>query len=182
MESVVLSEEEIKGITHLIGQQLSTRFRFSELPPIIIGTMDEALPFTTDLVNEMDIPLLQDYIQVGSIDSSSTFGTVLKKDISLNIANRDIVIVGNVVDTGIQMSYLVDYLKNKYRPSSITTVALIDKKANRKVPFTLDYYGKEINSDSFVVGYGLDYHGFGRNSKNVYIPTEAEISSWDALR
>lgn len=181
MDNVILSEEEIKSITHLIGQQLSTRFRFNDLPPIIIGTMDEALPFTTDLVNEITIPLLQDYIQVGSIDKTSTFGTVLKKDVSLDITNRDIVIVGNVVDTGIQMSYLVDYLKNKYRPASITTVALIDKKANRKVPFTLDYYGKEITSDFFVVGYGLDYHGFGRNSKTVYIPTEAEISLWNSL-
>jgi hypoxanthine phosphoribosyltransferase len=180
MEKVILCEEEIKSITSLIGQQLSTRFRFNDSPPIIIGLIEDSLPFTTDLVNEMNIPLLQDYIQIGSINGSQHLGTMLKKDVSLDIYKKDVVIVATVVDTGIQMQYLSDYLMNKYKPTSITTVALIDKKANRKVPFNLDYYGKEINTDSFLVGYGLDYRGFGRNSKIVYIPTSAEIKSWDS--
>lgn len=181
MRKIVLSEEEIHSICKLIGQQLSTRYRFNSEPPVIIGVMKGAVPFLSDLVKEMDIPLFVDYVQLSSYNGTESTGTVvLKSDITLDIHNKDIVIVEDIVDSGISIEFLIDYLKKKYQPKSVVTVALLDKKANRKVPFTLDYYGAEVQ-EGFLMGYGLDYKQLYRNTKYVFIPDQEEIDSWDKL-
>ena len=172
MRKIILTEEEISSICQLIGKQLSTRFRFNDDPPVMIGVMKGAVPFLIDLVEEMDIPLMMDFVQVSSFNGTESTGTVvLKKDVTIDIRNKDIVI---------SMVFLVDYLKKKYQPKSITTVALLDKKINRKVKFTLDYYGKEVG-EGFLMGYGLDYCELYRNTKYVFIPDEEEIHSWDEI-
>lgn len=179
MRTIVLSNEEIQKITKRIADQLATRYRFNDYPPIVIGVMKGALPFMTDLVSKMDIPLLVDYIQIGSYNGTETTGTViLKKDVTLDINGRDIVIVEDIVDSGISMNYLVDYFKKKYNPASLVTVTLLDKKCNRKVPFEVDYYGYEVQNQ-FLMGYGLDYNEIGRNLNYVYIPDAEEIAAWD---
>lgn len=179
MRQLVLSNDEIKSICKLLGQQLSTRYRFSDNPPIVIGVMKGAVPFLVDLIREMDIPLEIDFVQLSSYNGTESTGTVvLKNDVSLNIHDRDVVIVEDIVDSGISMVFLVDYLKKKYQPKSIATVALLDKKVNRKVPFELDYYGKEVG-EGFLVGYGLDYRDLFRNTTEIFIPDPEEIESWD---
>ena len=181
MRKIILTEEEISSICQLLGKQLSTRFRFNDDPPVMIGVMKGAVPFLIDLVEEMDIPLMMDFVQVSSFNGTESTGTVvLKKDVTIDIRNKDIVIVEDIVDSGISMVFLVDYLKKKYQPKSITTVALLDKKINRKVKFTLDYYGKEVG-EGFLMGYGLDYCELYRNTKYVFIPDEEEIHSWDEI-
>lgn len=181
MRKIILTEEEIKSICQLIGKQLSTRFRFSEYPPVLIGVMKGALPFLNDLSMEMDIPLQLDYVRISSYNGTESTGTVtLNNDISLNIKDRDIVIVEDIVDSGISMEFLVDYLQKKYQPNSITTVALLDKKINRKNNFVLDYYGKEVG-EGFLMGYGLDYYDLYRNTKYVFIPDQEEIDSWNKI-
>ena len=181
MRKIILSEEEISSICKLIGKQLSTRFRFSDYPPVVIGVMKGATPFLMDLVMEMDIPLQIDFCQLSSFNGTESTGTVvLKHDISLNIKDRDVIVVEDIVDSGISMEFLVDYLKKKYQPKSITTVALLDKKVNRKNDFQLDYYGKEVG-EGFLMGYGLDYYDLFRNTKYVFIPDQEEIDSWNKI-
>lgn len=181
MRKIVLTEEEIHSICKLVGQQLSTRYRFSNQPPVMIGVMKGAMPFLMDLIQEMDIPLIVDFVQLSSYDGTESTGTVvLKSDISYDIKNRDVVIVEDIVDSGISMVYLIDYLKKKYQPKSIVTVALLDKKINRKVPFDLDYRGVEVQ-EGFLMGYGLDYKELYRNTKYVFIPDQEEIASWDKI-
>lgn len=181
MRKIILNEEEIKSICKLIANQLSTRFRFSDYPPVMIGVMKGAIPFLNDLVMEMDIPLQIDYLRISSYNGTESTGTVvLNNDISLDIKNRDVVIVEDIVDSGISMEFLVDYLNKKYQPHSITTVALLDKKINRKNKFKLDYYGKEVG-EGFLMGYGLDYYDLYRNTKYIFIPDQEEIDSWNKL-
>ena len=181
MKKIVLSYEEIQKRCKLIGEQLATRYRFNDTPPVFIGVMKGAIPFLTDLVSYVDIPLIIDYIQVGSFNGTESTGTVvLKKDVSQDVRNRDIVIVEDIVDSGISMTFLVDYFKRKYQPKSVVTVALLDKKCNRKVPFELDYSG-EIVQNEFLMGYGLDYRDLYRNTRYVFVPTEEEIKTWDEL-
>ncbi|MDD6302744.1 MAG: hypoxanthine phosphoribosyltransferase [Bacillales bacterium] len=181
MRKIVLSNEEIQKICKRIGEQLSTRYRFNELPPIIIGVMKGAIPFLVDLVNNMDIPLLIDYIQIGSYNGTESTGTVIiKKDVSLDIQNRDIVIVEDIIDSGISMNFLIDYFNKKYSPKSIITVSLLDKKCNRKIRFDVDYAGFEVEN-YFLLGYGLDYNDLGRNTNYVFIPDKEEIAEWDRI-
>lgn len=181
MRKIILSNEDIQNICKLIGSQLSTRYRFNDTPPVFIGVMKGAIPFLTDLVNHCDIPLFIDYIQIGSYNGTESTGTViLKKDVTLDIRNKDIVIVEDVVDSGISMNFLVDYFNKKYQPKSIVTVALLDKKSNRKIPFELDFYGKEVGNE-FLMGYGLDYYDLWRNTKEVFVPSQDEVDEWDRI-
>ena len=181
MRDIILSEQEIRYICQFLGKQLSTRYRFNEKPPVFIGVMKGALPFMMDLIQEIDIPLTLDFVQLSSFNGTESTGTVvLKTDVSTDIRGKDVVIVEDIVDSGISMVFLVDYLKKKYQPKSIITVALLDKKINRKIPFTLDYYGKEVG-EGFLMGYGLDYKELYRNTRYIFIPTEDEIASWDEI-
>ena len=181
MRDIILSEQEIRSICQLLGKQLSTRYRFNDQPPVFIGVMKGAIPFMMDLIQEVDIPLTLDFVQLCSYNGTESTGTVvLKTDVSTDIRGKDIVIVEDIVDSGISMVFLVDYLKKKYQPKSVVTVALLDKKVNRKTPFTLDYYGKEVG-EGFLMGYGLDYHELYRNTRYIFIPDQDEISSWDEI-
>ena len=181
MKKIILTYEEISKRCKLIGEQLATRYRFNDTPPVFIGVMKGAIPFLTDLVTYVDIPLIIDYIQVGSFNGTESTGTVvLKKDVTQDVRNRDIVIVEDIVDSGISMAFLVDYFQRKYQPKSIVTVALLDKKCNRKVPFELDYAGEEIEN-VFVMGYGLDYKDLYRNTRYVFVPDEEDIKKYGVL-
>ena len=181
MRKTILTNEEIQDICELIGSQLATRYRFNDTPPVFIGVMKGAIPFLSDLVCHCNIPLFIDYIQIGSYNGTESTGTViLKKDVSLDIRNKDIVIVEDVVDSGISMNFLIDYFQKKYQPKSIVTVALLDKKSNRKIPFEVDYFGKEVGNE-FLMGYGLDYNDLWRNTREVFVPTPDEVKEWDAI-
>ena len=181
MRKTILTYDEIQKRCKLIGEQLATRYRFNDTPPVFIGVMKGAIPFLTDLVTYVDVPLIIDYIQVGSFNGTESTGTViLKKDVTQDVRNRDIIIVEDIVDSGISMTFLVDYFKRKYQPKSIVTVALLDKKCNRKVPFELDYYGEEVGNE-FLMGYGLDYRDLYRNTRYIFVPDKEEIKKWDEL-
>ena len=181
MRKIILNNEQIQDICELIGSQLATRYRFNDVPPVFIGVMKGAIPFLSDLVCHCNIPLLIDYIQIGSYNGTESTGTViLKKDVSLDIRNRDIVIVEDIVDSGISMNFLIDYFSKKYQPKSIVTVALLDKKVNRKIPFELDYFGIEVGNE-FLMGYGLDYNEIFRNTREVFVPSPEEVKEWDEL-
>jgi hypoxanthine phosphoribosyltransferase len=181
MRKVVLTNDEIQKICKLIGNQLATRYRFNEHPPVFIGVMKGAIPFMMDLIKNVDIPLFIDFMQVSSYNGTESTGTVIiKKDLSLDIKDQDVVIIEDIVDSGISMNFLVDYLKRKYQPKSIVTVALLDKRIARKIPFELDYRGLEVEG-GFLVGYGLDYNELFRNTTEIFIPDQEEIASWDLL-
>ena len=179
MRTIVLSEQDIEALCKRIGKQLSDKFRNSEKPPVMICVLRGATPFFVDLIQEMDIPLVVDFIQISSFAGTESTGSVaLKRDIISNIKDRDIVVVDDVLDTAISMKFLLEFFKKKYHPASITTVTLLDKTAERKVEFNVDYVGKTIER-GFLVGYGLDYYELYRNYKYVFIPDEEELRRCD---
>ena len=105
----------------------------------------------------------------------------INKDISTNLQNRDVIIIEDIVDSGISLNFLTDYIFKKYRPKSIVSVSLISRISKRKVSVKIDYLGKEIDEDSFLVGYGLDYKKMFRNERYVFVPSQEEIEEWDKL-
>jgi hypoxanthine phosphoribosyltransferase len=94
---------------------------------------------------------------------------------------RTIVICEDVVDTGLSMKYLVDYLKEKYHPKDIIVACLFDKVAARRCDVKIDYYGKRLEENAFLVGYGLDYRELHRNDAFVFVPTPEDVKEWDEL-
>ncbi len=177
----ILSEKEIQKICKDIAKQIEKKFENTNSIPVLIGVMTGALPFMMDLIKNIKSYCLLDFIQVSSYSGTTSTGKItIKKDISENITGKDIVIIEDIIDTGLTFDFVTKYLSQTYHPKSITTVTLLDKKCMRKVQFEVDIVGKEIPNE-FVVGYGLDYNGLIRNTTNIYVPTKAEIEEIDSL-
>lgn len=181
MKKLVLSQEEIQSICQGLAKQIGDDLRSEPNAPVFVGVMKGALNFYYDLIKYLDINITTDFIQV-----SSYFGTGrgrkvrLIRDIKENIKGRTIVLVEDIVDSGHSISFLVEYLKT-FEPSKILICALFDKVNAREYPVQVDYCGKQLVDNDFLVGYGLDYKEFLRNVPYVYIPTEEEVKELDDL-
>jgi len=163
---VLINNSEIVGMCKDIGYKLTQKLR--DKNPIIVGVLKGACPFHNELIKYIDLPLEIDYIQVSSYVGVSSSGTLtLKKDIDYNIEGRDIVIVEDIVDTGLTLSKLKKMLEAR-NPNSLTFVSMLDKPCRRKVDFKPDYVGKTID-DLFVVGFGLDLNERYRELKDICI-------------
>jgi len=182
-KNVVVSREQIHDICVRIAGQLDERFAKDGVKlPVFIGVLKGSLNFMMDLIREVKSPIQTDYIQVSSYQGTNSTGAViLKKDISTSIAGRTVVIIEDVVDTGLTMKYLVGYLKEKYSPKEVIIVSMFDKQHMRKVDLTIDYVGKSLTEDLFLIGYGLDYNEIFRNLPDVIGATKEDIAEADKL-
>lgn len=180
MQELVMSHEEIVEATTRIGTALSKRLKKDEKLPVFVCVMKGAMNFMIDLIEHVDIDILVDYIQISSYEGDKSTGKItLKQDISTNLKGRTVVIVEDVIDTGLSMKYLIEHIKEKYEPKEVIVTALLDKACARKVPVQIDYVGKTLNQNKFVVGYGLDYREIHRNDPFVYVPTPEEVKRMD---
>jgi hypoxanthine phosphoribosyltransferase len=163
---VLIEHKEIVEICKNIGTQLTKKFVGKN--PIVSCVLKGAAPFHSELIKHLDMDIETDYIQVKSYVGTESTGKInIKKDLDFDIAGRDVIIVEDIVDTGITLSCLKAELE-KRNPNSLTFVALLDKPSRRKVKFNADYVGKTIE-DLFVVGFGLDYNEKYRNLKDVCV-------------
>ena len=182
MKEIILKREEIESICKRIAKELETKFKNSDSIPVFIGVLKGACPFFMDLIKNYTLPMKTDFIQVSSYDGASSTGIIhLKQDISLDITDKDVVIVEDIIDTGLTLSYLKQYIQIKYNPRSITIVTLIDKKPLRKVDLQCDYVGVYLNENKFLVGYGFDYKELIRNFDYIFVPTKEELDYYDRL-
>jgi hypoxanthine phosphoribosyltransferase len=182
MREVLLSAEQLHEICHKIGGELNERLKGEKELPVFVGVMKGGLNFMLDLIKEIDLPILTDYIQISSYSGTASTGIInLKKDLTLNVEHHTVVIVEDVIDTGYSMHYLKNYIINKYHPEEVLLVALIDKKPLRKVDVKADYVGCELDENKFLMGYGLDYNELYRNVPYVYVPDKAEVAEYDKL-
>jgi hypoxanthine phosphoribosyltransferase len=138
-----------------LADQISGDYTGREL--IVIGILKGAFIFMADLVRAMSIPCRIDFVRMASYGagSESSGKAVMTKDIETSINGRDILIVEDIIDTGLTLKYLVEWLKER-NPHSLKVCALLDKRKKRKVFFEADYVGFTID-DGFLVGYGLDF-------------------------
>ncbi len=135
---------------------------YEGLDPIFVCTLKGSMPFFVDLTRRIQIPLRFDYIAVASYSGTQSTGVVkFTADLSESIENQHVILVEDIVDTGLTVSYLFDALGAR-RPASLSLVSLLNKDAHRKVDVPIRYRGFDI-ADEFVVGYGLDYEQYFRN-------------------
>ncbi|HUN54094.1 MAG TPA: hypoxanthine phosphoribosyltransferase [Smithella sp.] len=155
-----------KRVRELAGQ-ISKDYAGREL--IIIGILKGAFIFMADLVREISIPCRVDFTRLASYGagSDSSGKVVMTKDIETSIKGRDILIVEDILDTGLTLQYLVSWLRER-NPESLKICVLLDKRKRRKVLFEADYVGFTID-DGFVVGYGLDFNEKYRFSPDIYV-------------
>jgi hypoxanthine phosphoribosyltransferase len=163
---VLLTEEQIEAKVAELGRQISADYAGRDLT--LVSVLKGSLPFMADLMRSISLPLRIDLMEVSSYGGTSTESSGLVrilKDLSAPIDGRDVLLVEDIIDTGLTLNYLIRYLKGK-NPRSIKVCSLLDKPARRLVEIPLDYVGFEI-PDAFVVGYGLDFGEVYRNLRFV---------------
>jgi hypoxanthine phosphoribosyltransferase len=153
---ILFPKEIIERRVRELAEQISRDYAGKEL--LIVGILNGAFIFMADLIRGLGIPCRVDFVRLASYGCGSvSSGEVrITKDLETPIAGRDILIVEDIVDTGLTLSRLVEVLRER-RPASLRVCAFLDKTERRRVPFAADYVGFFI-PDRFVVGYGLDYH------------------------
>lgn len=161
MEKILLTEAELKERVAELGRQITEDYAGRE--PIFVGVLKGCFIFMADLLRSVELHCTMDFMAVSSYgDGTTTTGAVkINKDLSRDIAGKDVIIVEDILDSGVTLSYLKNYLSVR-QPASIKIITLLDKPSRRKADITADYSGFEVE-DAFVVGYGLDYAERYRN-------------------
>ncbi len=161
VSEVLLTEEQVQTRVRALGAQLSADY--AGRSPVLVSVLKGSIVFLADLVRAMDVPLSVDLMEVSSYGSGTeTTGQVrILKDLSGPIEGRDVVVVEDIIDTGLTLNYLLRYLTER-SPASIRVCCLLDKPARRLAEIEIDYRGFSI-PDRFVVGYGLDFNEQYRN-------------------
>jgi len=157
----LITEEEIKKRVAELSVEIKNDFAGKE--PVFVGILNGCFPFLADLIRHLDINCNIDFMRLRSYGASTeTTGVVeITAELQRSIVGRDVIVVEDIVDTGLTMAYIMENLKTR-RPDNIKICVLLDKPARRLVDIKLDYVGFTI-PDKFVVGYGLDYEERYRN-------------------
>jgi hypoxanthine phosphoribosyltransferase len=162
--NVLIEENEIRKKVAELALQINTDYR--DRNPVVIGVLKGAFMFLADLLRETDIPLEVDFLSIRSYNGSESSGVVrITHDLSLNVENRDVILVEDIIDTGRTVKYILDNLRTR-KPRSLSVCSLLNKEERRVIDVPLKYVGFTIPG-LFVVGYGLDFDNRYRNLKYI---------------
>ncbi len=161
IKEILVSEEQIKKRVKELGEQITKDYQGKE--PVVVGILKGAVVFLSDLIREIKIPIHIDFMAVSSYGKSSiSTGEVrIIKDLDFSVEEKDIIIVEDIIDTGLTLGYLKELLV-KRGADSVKICTLLDKPERRKININVDYIGFTI-PDEFIIGYGLDYNEKYRN-------------------
>ena len=162
IQTVLVTEEQLRAKVAELGARISRDYAGRDL--LLVSILKGAVVFMADLMRAVTIPCSIDFMVVSSYGGTNTESTGLVKivkDLDADLSGRDVLIVEDVLDTGVTLSNLVPMLKMRH-PNSVRICAILDKPARRKTDIRADYIGFEV-PDAFVVGYGLDYDEKYRN-------------------
>jgi hypoxanthine phosphoribosyltransferase len=163
---VLFSATEIGGRVRALAEQISGDYIGRR--PIMVGLQRGFLCFMADLIRQITIPLDLDFMATSYYTGGDNAVVKITKDMDINIAGRHVIVVEDIVDTGITLNYILNHLKAR-RPTSLAVCTLLDRRIRRIADISLNYIGFEV-PDEFVVGYGLDYHEEYRNLPFIGIP------------
>lgn len=158
----LIRAEEIAARVAEMGRQIADDHRGSDRPPILVVVLKGSFVFAADLARAMDIDVHVDFLGLRSYEGTQSTGVVqITSDLTRPIEGRDVIVIEDIVDTGLTMKYLMDNLRTR-RPRSVRLASLLHKPARTSVPVEIDYLGFTID-DLFVIGYGLDFDEKYRN-------------------
>ena len=158
---VLITRAQLSQRIAELGEEIGRNLADTSGPPLLVSVLKGATMFLADLFRAIPLDLGVDFMSISSYGSGQTGVVRILKDLDTSVTDRDVLIVEDIVDTGLTLNYLRRTLSQR-APRSIATVTLLDKVARRIVPVDVEYSGFEI-PDVFVVGYGLDFQGLYRN-------------------
>ena len=166
-KTLLFSKETIRQKVQELASQISSDYEGKE--PIFIGILNGAVFFLSDLVRELSIPVKMDFMRASSYGSEkvSSGEVQLTKDIEIPVQGKPVILVEDIVDTGLTLSYIMKNLERRH-PESIKICSLINKLERREVSIQVDYCGFQIE-EGFIVGYGLDYDEDYRHLPDIYV-------------
>ena len=161
-KEILITQKDIDNIVERIGNQINHDYAGEEV--VFVSILNGSFMFTSDLLKHIELDCHIDFMQASTYGNSTTSSGnfVVKKDISLDVANKNVIIVEDILDTGYTMKNLVEYFRIK-QVKTLKIVTMIDKPKRRTEDITADYVGYTMTDDSFIVGYGLDYAQRYRN-------------------
>lgn len=161
-----ISQQQLQQAVSRLAERINVELR--EKDPLFLVVLNGAFVFAADLIREISIPCTVSCVKLASYEGTASSGKVHELlGLTEDVENRTVVIVEDIVDTGLTVSRLVEILRQK-KAAGIFVAAAVFKPGAYKQVHPIDYVGVEIEND-FVVGYGLDYNGYGRNLKEIYI-------------
>ena len=173
-KGVLLTENELENAVKGIAYRINQDYRGKEV--LVVCILKGAFMFCADLVRKLEIPVTLDFISASSYSgaTTTTTGNVrIQKDVETDVADRHVILVEDIVDTGLTLKKLVDLFQSR-GPASLEICCLLDKKERRQVEVDVKYSCFEI-PDEFVVGYGLDYNGKYRQLPEVCVLDHSQI-------
>lgn len=173
---VLYSSAKIHQRVRELAERISKDY--ADRHPIMVGVLRGVFCFMADLVRQMSIPVEVEFVAISYYSGGDSSAVKITKDMDLNVGGRHVIMVEDIVDTGMTLNYMLNYLKAK-EPASLAVCTLLDKRVRRIVDVSLDYIGFAV-PDKFVVGYGLDYREEYRNLPFIGVleSEEAEETAW----
>ena len=164
---ILISRDEIAKAVDRLACEIKRDYQDKQ--PLLISVLKGSFVFMADLIRQLDLPLELDFIRLSSYGTArESSGKVrVVQGVKTPIKGRDVLVIEDIVDTGITISFLLDYLKKK-QPASLKLCTLTDKPSRRRVPVPIDYRGFTV-PNKFIVGYGLDLNQRFRNLPHIYI-------------
>jgi len=162
---VLLTEKEIKKAVRRLSSEIRRDYQGKE--PLLIGILKGSFVFMADLIRELGLPVEVDFLKLSSYGTSTeTSGKIeVVQGLSTRVKGKDVLVVEDIIDTGLTVKFLLDYLK-KEEPASLRLCVLLDKPERREVPVPIDYLGFSV-PNKFIVGYGIDWNEKFRYLKDV---------------
>jgi hypoxanthine phosphoribosyltransferase len=172
VKEVLITSREIEEKVREIGARVTEDYRGEK--PLLIGVLRGAVVIMSDLMRNIDLQCELDFMDISSYGSGTSSSGVVRilKDLEEDITDRHVLIVEDIIDTGLTLSYLMRSLRAR-KPASLEVCALLSKPSRRRVELDVRYLGFEV-PDEFVVGYGLDYAGAYRNLPDICV-LKAEV-------
>jgi hypoxanthine phosphoribosyltransferase len=165
---LLISEQDVAATVQRLADELDTAY--AQRPPVLVGILKGAFVFLADLIRQMQTPLSTvDFIRLSSYGAStvsSGHAAVVMGLPAASVTSRDVILVEDIVDTGITTAAALRYLR-RYQPASVALCALLDKPSRRQIPVTIDYLGFTV-PDRFIVGYGIDFDQQYRQLPAIY--------------
>jgi hypoxanthine phosphoribosyltransferase len=164
---LLFSRKEIAAQVARLAREISAEYAGKKL--VLVGVLKGAFVFLADLVRELTIPAGIEFVRIASYGAKKeSCGTIqVTKDVEIPLEGKDVLVVEDIVDTGLSLTFLMDHLR-QHHPASLRLCALVDKKARREVAVHVDYTGFTIE-DGFIVGYGIDFNEHYRALPEIFV-------------